>query len=120
MPRVDPQVALQDARQTQQLRVVAQTMGHVGQNSENHWSIFLLTSNNQSVRSNMATPKYGDPTGELQWEQQPYALTNSAISHWDFPIAANTRICDVASLLYGLNRHSYEMSGGGSGCRWWW
>lgn len=120
MPRVDPQVALQDDRQVQQFRVVVHTTGAFGHVSENHWSIFYLISNMKSVRSNMAVPEYGDPTGELQWETHDYILTNSAIRHWDFTPASYVRVCDIASLFYSLNRHRYDMAAGGSGCRWWW
>jgi hypothetical protein len=121
MPRVDSQTVLNDARPVQRVRVVAQTAGPVGPNtSNNHWSIFFLISNTKSVRSNMTVRQYGDINGELQWEQQDYILTNSAIDHWDFSVASSFRACDIASLFYALNRHEYDMAPGGSGCRWWW
>ena len=109
MPRVVPQVVLNDDRQVKKVRVVAQTMGSTSpKTSENHWSIFFLISDTWSVRSNMATLEHGNPTGELQWESQNYTLTNSefAISQPCFMglIAINTR-CQGEALVVGGGKY---------------
>ena len=57
--------------------------------------------------------------GELRWSRHNYQLSNSALRHWVFEVKGTVRVCDIASLLYNDRRHLYDMSGGGSGCRWW-
>ncbi|KKZ66746.1 hypothetical protein EMCG_07577 [[Emmonsia] crescens] len=63
--------------------------------------------------------EYGDPTGNLAWTDHTYGLTNSALQHWDFQAAQGVQVAHIARLIYGNRRHKYEMSGGGSGCRYW-
>lgn len=109
-----------DSRSISLVRVVVHTTGAAGPTiSDNHWSIYLvLPEVGGSVRFNMMA-EYGNPTGILEWTTQAYVLTNSAISHWDFPAAPGIQVSHVAQLIYGLRRDRYDMSGGGSGCRWW-
>lgn len=103
------------------IRVVVHTMGLANLTmSDNHWSIYLMYSGSVgSTRANMMAPEYGDPTGVLDWSEQQYALTTSALSYWDFGVARNVSVGDIASLIYNSGRDQYDMSGGGSGCRWW-
>lgn len=104
------------------VRVVAHLSQDFGEGqSENHWSIYLLLEGGgASIRMNMAAAEYGDPAGTLAWTQFQYQLTNSALQHFDYPLAAETRVRDIYGLLYHLGRDRYEFSGGGSGCRYWW
>ncbi|KAK2761220.1 hypothetical protein FQN54_001742 [Arachnomyces sp. PD_36] len=114
------QTLLNDHRPIQFLRVVAQTTGNTGKNtSENHWSIFAVTSSTASVRANMNTPVYGDVTGRLDWETHNYILTNSALDHWDYQAAQGFKISDLVAVVHEHGRDQYDFSGGGSGCRWW-
>ncbi|PGH26904.1 hypothetical protein AJ80_01487 [Polytolypa hystricis UAMH7299] len=101
-------------------RIVVHTLGAVTpQTSDNHWSIYLtLPDNAGSIRINMRA-NFGDPTGILDWTKQTYTLANSAIQHWDFPLALGTTVGHIARLIYGNRRERFDMSGGGSGCRWW-
>lgn len=114
-----PQQAHADKRSVETVRIIVHTTGPAGPNiSDNHWSIFLLLHNGESVRVNMAAEP-GYINGELRWSKHNYQLSTSAIRHWDFQVRKSVRVCDIASLLYRQGRHLYDMSGGGSGCRWW-
>ena len=117
---IDPTTAQADSRGISQIRVVVHTLGPAGPTiSDNHWSIYLVLQNDEgSVRINMRA-EYDDPTGILEWSKQDYVLTNSAVRHWDFPAAQGLKVEHIARLIYGLGRQRYDMSGGGSGCRWW-
>lgn len=103
------------------LRVVVHTMGPATPTmSDNHWSIYLVAPNAAgSVRINMMAPEYGDPTGILVWSQHQYTVTTSAIKHWDYSVEPNVKVGHIADLIIRLRRDQYDMSGGGSGCRWW-
>jgi hypothetical protein len=63
--------------------------------------------------------EFDDPTGILEWTKDGYTQTTSAIRYWDFPVAAGVTVLFFARVIYQLRRDRYEMSGGGSGCRWW-
>lgn len=116
---ITPQEAIHDTRTVKTVRIIVHTAGAAGPTiSDNYWSIFLLLHDGKSVRINMAAePGYID--GELRWSKHDYQLSNSALRHWDFQVKGTVRVCDIASLLYNYSRHLYDMSGGGSGCRWW-
>lgn len=120
MPPLDAAIIQQDQRSVTQVRVVVHTTGPAGPTtSDNHWSIYLILANNAgSVRINMRA-EYDDPTGILEWTDHTYGLTSSAISHWDFPVGPGIQVLHVSRTIYSLGRHKYEMSGGGSGCRYW-
>ena len=114
------QTVAQDHRVVICIRIVVHTLGPAGPTmSDNHWSIYLLLANDQgSIRMNMrANPE--EVTGILSWSHQAYLLTTSALRHWDFPIFQSVQVRQVASALYQSGRHRYDMSGGGSGCRYW-
>lgn len=115
-----PEAVLQDERTVQHVRVVVHTLGPAGPTiSDNHWSIYLILANGQdSVRMNMrADPGYVN--GVLSWTRQQYILTQSAIRHWDIPVAQGVQVRQIAGLIYQQGRQRYDMSGGGSGCRYW-
>lgn len=116
---VQAQAAVHDERFVQRVRVVAHTLGPAGLNtSDNHWSIYLLLANNASIRVNMAAEP-GYINGELRLTSQNYQLTNSAITHFDYQVLGTRRVADFLRTIYQNRRHVYEMSGGGSGCRYW-
>ncbi|KAN0083906.1 hypothetical protein V8E54_002994 [Elaphomyces granulatus] len=110
--------AQQDTRRVEKIRVVVHT-GYALDQSDNHWSIYLLLQDGGSVRANMVTKEYGHPGGYLVWSDLEYDLTNSAIQHWDFPVTQAITVQNVATTIYRNNRHLYHFSGGGSGCRYW-
>ncbi len=115
-----PQAATQDQRVVNYVRLVVHTLGPAGPTiSDNHWSIYLLFADGQgSVRMNMrADPGYVN--GNLEWTEQAYLLTQSAVRHWDFSVAQGVQVRHIAGLIYQLGRQRYNMSGGGSGCRYW-
>ena len=111
-----------DARRVSSVRVVVHTLG-VWPNrmmSDNHWSIYLLlTDEDGSVRINM-TAELGDPKGRLEWSPNlGYALSASAIQYWDYSLDSGLTVAKVYNLIIGNRRDEYLMAGGGSGCRWW-
>ena len=116
---LDPRQAVNDSRRVRIVRVVAHTLGAAGPNtSDNHWSIYLLLDDHTSVRVNMrADPGYIN--GELRLTSQAYQLTNSAIQHFDFPTVGRVQVADLLRAVYQNRRDEYDMSGGGSGCRYW-
>lgn len=120
MPPIDPTTIQHDTRPVAQVRVVVHTTGASGPtSSDNHWSIYLVLANNAgSIRINMRA-EYGDPTGILEWTSHAYTVTNSAIKYWDFAAAPGIQVSHISRLVYNLGRHKYDMSGGGSGCRYW-
>lgn len=64
-----------------------------------------------------AEPGYID--GILDWTVQAYTETTSGIQYWDYTAKNSVRVCDIVDMIYRNGRHLYDMSGGGSGCRWW-
>lgn len=126
MAPVHSQILAHDPRVIQKIRLVTHTLGPASPiTSDNHWSIFFIISEveneEDSVRVNMVNPDYDKLTGELQWENHNYVISNSAIRCWDIPVVTpGLAVAHVVSLFLGMNRHEYDMAGGGSGCRWWW
>lgn len=116
---ITSETVVQDQRVVQYVRVVVHTLGPAGPSiSDNHWSIYLLLANNNSVRINM-TAEPGFIDGTLKWTQQSYLLTTSAIRYWEFPVSQGVQFRHIANLIHQLGRQRYDMSGGGSGCRYW-
>lgn len=109
--------AREDTRVVEKIRVVVHT-GHALDQSDNHWSIYLLLQDEGSVRVNMAT-EYEEIEGRLEWSNLQYLLTNSALHYWDYPAVQPIQVLHVARSIYDRNRHRYCFSGGGSGCRFW-
>jgi hypothetical protein len=103
-----------------EVKVVAQTTGAISsQTSENHWTIFLVLSSSVCIRINMRAKSYDDPTGVLAWSRLPYIRSNSELRSWRYTPIQSIKVRDVAKLIYEYRRDKYEMSGGGSGCRYW-
>jgi len=110
--------AQQDIRFVEKIRVVVHT-GYALDQSDNHWSIYLLLQDGGSVRANMVSSEYGVTVGRLDWSYLQYALSTSAIQHWDFQVTPVIQVLTIATTIYENNRHQYRFSGGGSGCRYW-
>src|SRR5947199_9274860 len=112
----------EDMRYVQIVRVVAHTTGLRDPSiatSDNHWSIFLILANNEgSVRINMRA-ELEDPTGILDVTEHMYTDSNSRVASWDFRVNGSIPVAWFYRLIFALGRHRYNMSGGGSGCRWW-
>ena len=111
---------MDDHRSVTHIRVVVHTTGPLGpqsQQSHNHWSVYLLIGNERSVRINMAASP-GYITGNLEIRQYDYGLTNSAIRHWDYATVSGVVVSHIVKLIYDYRRHLYNMSRGGSGCRY--
>lgn len=103
------------------VRVVCHTAGRVGASnaSDNHWSLYFLLGGGKSVRFNMrADPGYID--GTLDIHSYNYELSISAIRYWDYPAVKYFTVrMAYEYLVVRCQYHQYNMSGGGSGCRWW-
>lgn len=119
-PTLSSEVVQADNTPVTYVRVVVHTLGAAGPNtSDNHWSIYLLHPDGvSSTRINMKA-EFDDPTGILEWTRHGYIQTTSAIRCWDFPVMNGVTVLYFAHVIYELGRERYEMSGGGSGCRWW-
>ena len=103
------------------VRVVCHTLGRMGTTTEvsdNHWSIYLVINDQESVRLNMRA-KPGYITGNLEVKSYAYSLTSSQVRYWDFQAVPNLPVDYVLRLVHQNGRHLYNMSGGGSGCRYW-
>lgn len=103
------------------VRVVCHSAGRVGISnaSDNHWSLYFILSGGKSVRFNMrADPGYID--GTLDIRSYNYELSSSTIRHWDYrAVKYFTVRMAYEYLVTRCHYHQYNMSGGGSGCRWW-
>jgi hypothetical protein len=86
--------------------------------SDNQWSIFLLVGADASVRINMEADR-GYITGQLHTTNHQYALSNSALQHWDFVVNDGVVVRQFTNLIVTNKRHLYNMAQGGSGCRYW-
>lgn len=115
-----PQELARDTRRITKFREVVHTLGAAGPNtSDNHWSLYLVLERDQgSVRVNMRA-EAGFIDGILDWTVQAYTETASRIQYWDYEAGNGARVCDIVDMIYRNGRHLYDMSGGGSGCRWW-
>ena len=108
-------------------RVVVYTTGPLNLNtpmSDNHQSIYLLLAKNQgSLRLNMRgewddKKDMWNTTGILECTTYAYTMTTSRIDNWDYKVPDIT-VGWICTLLWNKERDAYNMSGGGSGCRWW-
>lgn len=85
------------------IRVVAHTLGAVGPNtSDNHWSIYMLLDNNASELR---------ITAELSTDKLRHSTFRFPNCWW----CSGCRL----TVIYQNHRDVYEMSRGGSGCRYW-
>lgn len=100
---------LTDPRSVSHIRVVVHA-GPATDESDNHWSLYLLLRAGGSVRVNMVT-NYGEIDGRLEWSYLEYLLTNSAIRYWDFPVRMAIQVQHVADTIYRNSRHQYQFSG---------
>ena len=103
------------------VRVVTHlSQDHGPGDSENHWSIYLLTNTGGSVRLNMTTHEDENPEGRLEITSYKYPLPNSALRHWDYALRPGCTFRHIHDLLLHKGRTRFRFSGGGSGCRFWW
>ena len=107
----------------EKVRFVAHTLGPVApgaQLSQNHWSVYLLVKGGGSVRLNMATnDRAGDDNGVFTVTRHAYALTTSAVRHFDFAVAKDVTVGRILRLIGEKRRQRYRMTPTGVGCRHW-
>ncbi|KAG9831165.1 hypothetical protein KCU98_g13383, partial [Aureobasidium melanogenum] len=107
--------------QVLKVRVVCHTAGRVPDTkaSDNHWSIYVVIGDIRSVQLNMtAEPGYNN--GELKMNSYDYVDSRSTLRRWDYEAITFFVLSMVHNLLVAQRRFDqYDMSGGGSGCRWW-
>jgi hypothetical protein len=120
---LDEKDVVNDTRVVDIVRVVVHTFGLISETSSqshNHWSIYLVLANNEgSIRMNMRAKEAQYSNGVLKWSEQSYTMSNSAIRVWDFRCVAGITVCHISRLVYQMGRQKYDMSVGGSGCRFW-
>ncbi|KAF1970568.1 hypothetical protein BU23DRAFT_556782 [Bimuria novae-zelandiae CBS 107.79] len=90
-----------------------------GQLSQNHWTIYMLTSATGSVQLNMQLADSVSDRGKLVVKEHAYVNSNTAVQFWDIPARPNTLAGTVYNLILSKGRHRYNMTEGGVGCRWW-
>jgi hypothetical protein len=106
-----------DVRVVNAVRLVTHALP---QNTEwNHWSIYLVLTGGGSVRFHMTTVANSNKGAFSVSPALSYTLTNSAIRHWDFSVVANLTVGHVFTLIIDEGLQKYEMTGDGSGCRFW-
>ncbi|KAF5871212.1 uncharacterized protein Bfra_007725 [Botrytis fragariae] len=105
------------------IRVTVHTTGKFFEGdtrSGNHASIFLLTSNNASVRLNMTKLSADATMGTYQMIYCRYQRTNSSLR--DFDLTATGRglkVGHVLELVKKKRRNEYQLARSGLGCRHW-
>jgi hypothetical protein len=124
MPFLTRNQVICDTRPVHRLLVIAHTTGAVTVNtSGNHWTISLVLpqagGETPTIRADMAAEEYGETQGVLNWSIHNFLTSLSTLRYWDFPVNPGTAVWQMANLIYGLGRDDYDMSGGGSGCRYW-
>ena len=121
-PPIMSEEVRKDDRIVDIVRIIVHTIGAWpnGRMSDNHWSVYLiLAKGEESVRMNMRAA-IDDPTGHLEWSPSlAYTMSNSAITHWDFKTVSGISVQKIYTVILNNGRDKYEMSGGGSGCRYW-
>ncbi|PVH91144.1 hypothetical protein DM02DRAFT_474664, partial [Periconia macrospinosa] len=88
-------------------RVVAHTMGPViqgGQLSQNHWTIYVLTSTTGSIQLNMQLVDQASDRGKLVVKEHAYINSNTAVQCWDVPARPNALAGKVYDLILSKGR----------------
>ena len=115
-------VVRKDDRIVDKVRVVAHITGPWpnGRMSDNHWSIYLILAEDEgSVRINMSAA-LDETEGHLEWSPSlAYTMSNSAIKNWDYETVPRISVKQIYSVVITKGRDKYNMSAGGSGCRYW-
>ena len=106
---------LHDPRQVMSVRVVVHH-GDAINNSDNHWSIYLMLWCGGCVRLNIVNTALG---AELQWSDHDYLVARSAIDYWEFAVAEPFVVSDVADAVYEFERNRYLFARTGSGLVGW-
>ncbi|KAF7935314.1 uncharacterized protein EAE97_008221 [Botrytis byssoidea] len=105
------------------IRVTVHTTGKFFESdirSGNHASIFLLTSNDASVRLNMTKTSADATMGTYEIKYCSYQRTNSSLR--DFDLTATSQgltVGHVLQLIEKKKRDEYQLARSGLGCRHW-
>jgi hypothetical protein len=102
-------------------RFVVHTIGLAGWNkSRNHWSIYLILAGEiSSVRLNMSLASGNDENGTFTTTLHQYALTTSSLRYFDYNVHPGLTVGQYISLIITKERHMYQMTDSGNGCRFW-
>ena len=93
--------ALADNKRIRSLRVIVETAGTLTPKySGNHWSLYLVISENSSVRLNIAGTGPGDRKDTLCWFKLNYIKSFSELAHGEVFPTLPLRVMDVAKLVY--------------------
>ena len=112
-----PLLATNYTTQVRVVRVVVHTPPT--DDAYNHWSIYLLLEGEDgSIRINMrAIPRTINATVDLS--KTSYVFPNSGLAYFDFPTRGRVQVRDLVRLIYRYQRHNYDMTPRGTGCRYW-
>lgn len=96
----------------------------------NHWSIFLVISEDRAgIRMDVRTDPLDSKKGLMFWTNYNYTSPRSMIDHWDWNVEgtddvkwkAEGGVCSegVHNLLLENGLHRYRVDKSGQGCRYW-
>jgi hypothetical protein len=86
--------------------------------SRNHASIFLLTSDERSIRLNMTKMSREDVIGTFVVQHCSYRSSNNSLRNVDI-LAEDLTVEKVLQLVHEKGRDRYLLSRCGLGCRFW-
>ncbi|TGO61284.1 hypothetical protein BOTNAR_0131g00010 [Botryotinia narcissicola] len=105
------------------IRVTIHTTGKFFESdirSGNHASIFLLTSNDASVRLNMTKTSADATMGTYKIRYCSYQRTSSSLRDFDFTATSQgLTVGHVLKLIEQKKRNKYQLALSGLGCRHW-
>lgn len=122
MPNTRNLVNTDGALKVQAIRVTVHTTGLFFESdtrSGNHASIFLLTSDGNSVRLNMTKAQPTHTMGTYIVHHCTYRESTSSLGNFDLHVKEGLTVKDVLSLVHAKGRDRYRLAPSGLGCRFW-
>ncbi|KZF21964.1 hypothetical protein L228DRAFT_143907 [Xylona heveae TC161] len=112
----------QNALRVEAVRVTVLSVGYVFDSdtrSGNLASIYLLTSDGNSVRLNMTKANITHTMGTLEVKHCIYRDAYSSLANYNLEVRDNLTVGNVLDLLLELGRDKYRLSASRLGCRFW-
>lgn len=114
------------AFQVDSISVAAHNKTSWGKGFTNHWSLYLRTSQNTSVRID-CLPSYSVPSTVIPGGSKAFviiselssALSHDAVKDVSLTVRPGLTVAHVVNLLIASGRHKYEFNQQGVGCRNW-
>lgn len=121
-PTTNPLTAANRDLKVKKIRVTVHTLGYVFDSdgrSSNHASIYLLTSDENSVRLNMIKDGATATMGTLKLTHCQYQEPVSSVQNFDLIPRDGLTVDEIVQLLYARRRQIYKLAPSGVGCRFW-